>query len=159
MKLFRILAVPLLALSLVGSIGLFGAVAIGCAHNPAAPPPTAAQATAIGVDDFAASVQTAQNTEIEIFHQGYIDAPTHVIIQKGFQKAGQDIKAVAQAINTGQSAATISALITGLTADLNGDLKTGVLGVKDAKSQQQLQALISGLGTIAAGLAKTYGGQ
>lgn len=148
MKLFRILAVPLLALSLAG-----------CARNAAAPPPTAAQATAIGVDDFAASARTAQQVEIGLFQQGLIDAPTHVAIQKGFKKCGQDIQALGTAINTGASSATISAKIQAITADLNVDITTGVLGVRDPASQQKLQALVSGLGATAAVFAKTYGGQ
>lgn len=123
-----------------------------------APAPTPVQTAATLLDDFAASAQAAQQAEIAVYQQALIDKATHAQIEKAFEAVAQDQAAVSQLMTAGASQASVSAAVAALTAEINGDLTNGVLGVKDAASQAKLKALVTALGSSAQLIAVAYGG-
>lgn len=125
----------------------------GCGVRPNTQVPTAAQAAAISIDDFAALTSAAQDSEQAMYASGAIDKPTHIAIQRGFKQAFTDIIAVSTALRTGVAPETLAVRIQTLGDEINGDLTSGVLDVKDAATQAKLKALVTALSKAAAQLS------
>ena len=134
------------------------AMSAGCARNVNAPAPTPIQTAATYLDNFAASAQGGQTTEIAIYQQGLIDKTLHVQIQRSFEKVADYQAAVSRLMTAGASQASVNAAVVALTNEINGDLANGVLGVKDPASQAKLKALVTALGSAAQEISIAYGG-
>jgi hypothetical protein len=88
-------------------------------------------------------LEDAQPVEIAAVKAGLIDKATDIKIQTALAKEAVDSDALAQALQTAASTATVQAKIDAITADLQQDIQSGVLGVKDTKTQATLSASVA----------------
>lgn len=120
---------------------------VGCATKTSttgtAPAVTNATKVAAALDDVAASLSVLQQVEISASTAMLIDPVTHKSIQKALVVVGKDGALLTTALSDSTKAATVPALVAQLTADLEIGVKSGVLGIKDTKTQTTLLALIT----------------
>jgi hypothetical protein len=89
--------------------------------------------------DSAATALAAQESEIALHSQGFIDQPTHVTLQQKFSQlsdAGQRLDAaINQAHNGGDATAALNAAL----AATNDLISNGLTGIKNPDKQAQLK--------------------
>ena len=138
----KMLAVPLLALILMGA---------ACEDDKF-------RRASLAVNDFTIGLQAFQEAEIAAHNQGYVDHPTHRVIQEAVAKAAQASLVMTQAIrNTRNSPGAIGGIKAALDAT-QSLLDTGLAGVKNPQTKSQLQALVLGIRSPLLLLSGMFGG-
>ena len=108
---------------------------------------------AIGLNDFAASLEGVQNLEISMNQTGVIDPALHQTFQKAFLEAAQNGKLADQAVNAGDFKSAASFFKSALTV-LQG-LQAPMIGIKNPTSVQEFNAAL----TVAINIAQTWANQ
>lgn len=132
MKLKILSIIPILALTLC---------AFTCSH-------TAATAS----HGVAASLNALQSAEIALYNAKQVTPSEHLTLEQGFKTLAQEDKAVRQCIAT----TDVPSCVDGGINAVNSFLASGVNGIKNPDSKQQIQllgqALVTSLTTLKAAL-------
>jgi len=94
-------------------------------------------------DDFAHSVQTAQQIEIQAFHVGKISKEDHVAIEQVFLELGKDGKVLDNAIKTCSSAKDITEAFDATLTIVQNALATADTHIKDPDTKASIDIVLT----------------
>lgn len=120
-------------------------------------PPTAPGVSALNVLYMVqADVLALQKAEIAAVNAGLIDSATNLKIQAALKQEAIDATALGVAISSAATATTVQAKVNALLADLQNDVSSGALGIKDANTQATITASIAATELAVNGIMTAY---
>ena len=120
-------------------------------------PPTAPGVSALNVLYMVqADVLALQNAEIAAVKAGLIDTATDAKIQTALKQEAVDATALGVAISSTATATTVQAKVNALLVDLQNDVTSGALGIKDGNTKATITASIAATELAINGIMTAY---
>lgn len=120
-------------------------------------PQSTFHAATVAEHDFAVSVQSFQQAEMQEFQAGRIDAAEHQKLEAGIEKVGLAGQTLVTSLQAGAANTSVQQNFGTLSQAVNDLLSNGVIPVKNAQSQalikavlQTAQAILSNVSTLLA---------
>jgi hypothetical protein len=131
-------------------VTLVAVLCVGC-------PSSAYHSAVVAEHDFSTALKSFQQAEILEFQNGRIDQVEHQKIEAGVEKVGLAAQVLVGSLQSGAANTTVQQNFATLSAAVADLMNSGVLGIKNAQSQQLVklvlqtaQAILSNISSLLA---------